>query len=280
MMDVNKRINTSRHYRMWKISLIILILLAYSTETDAQYLQSRIEANHKIYVPKGKGPFPAVIAIPGCSGVSLNGPETDAGRAGDEGDRLFRRHYSRMAARLQEAGFMVLLVDYLTAEGVLNTCGWEIHPKRVGEYINEAITFVKTIPNCDTARINVIGWSHGGEGVLGWLANLEEEPNGVQSAIAVYPGCSASAPWKSLLPVLMILAEADDIALPSICNTLTQALPNQSNVRVISYPDARHGFDLTEGPSMLPVGNGLTIGRNLKAGNKAWEEIFKFLEKN
>jgi len=259
---------------------MILILLANWVEIEAQELQTQIEANHKIYMPEGKGPFPVVIAIPGCSGVSLNGPETDAGRPGDEGDRLFRRHYPRMAERLQEAGFLVLLIDYLTAEGVLNTCGWEIHPKRIGEYIKEAISFVKMTPSADISRINVIGWSHGGEGVLAWLANLEEEPEGVQKAITVYPGCSANGPWISSLPILMILGEADDIALPSVCNNLIQSLPNQTNVRVKSYPEARHGFDLTEGPTILSVGNGLTIGRNEKAGKDAWQEIFKFLNKN
>lgn len=249
-------------------------------KVNAQELHEQIKTNHKVYLPQGEGPFPVVLAFPGCSGVSLNGTETDAGRPGDEGDRLFRRHYSRMAVRLQQAGFMVLLVDYLTADGVHNTCGWEIHPKRVGEYVNEAISFVKTIPNIDTTKINIIGWSHGGEGVLAWLTKLQKEPDGVKSVVAVYPGCSSSSPWKSSLPVLMILGEADDIALPNICSSLIQSLINKSNVRVISYPNARHGFDLTEGPEVLSVGNGLTIGRNKQAGDYAWNEIFKFLKKN
>jgi dienelactone hydrolase len=221
---------------------MIFILLSNCVEIEAQELQIQIEANHKVYVPEGIGPFPVVIAIPGCSGVSLNGLETDAGRPGDEGDRLFRRHYQLMADRLQKAGFMVVIIDYLTAEVVLNTCGWEIHPKRVGEYIKEAISFVKTIHNCDTTRINIIGWSHGGEGVLAWLANLDGEPNGVQSAIAVYPGCSTSEPWDTSLPVLILLGDADDIALPTVCNKLIQDLSNQTSVLVKSYPGARHGF--------------------------------------
>ena len=244
-----------------------------------QEIQTKIDANHKVYIPHGKGPFPVIIAVPGCSGVSFNGIETDSGRPGDEGDRLFRRHYPRMAKRLQEAGYLVLLIDYLTAEGVLNTCGWEIHPKRVGEYIKEAISFVKTIPNADSARINVIGWSHGGQGVLEWLANLDEEPNGVLSAVTVYPGCSGSNPWESSLPILMILGEADDIALPSVCNSLIKSLPKQANIKVLSYPEARHGFDMTEGPTVLSVGNGLSVGRNPKAGDDAWQEILKFLSK-
>ena len=262
-----------------KKHLLCVILFFASVFGYAQEIPAKIDANHRVYIPQGKGPFPVIIAIPGCSGVSLNGTETDVGRPGNEGDWLFRRHYPRMAERLQEAGFLVLLIDYLTAEGVPNTCGWEIHPKRVGEYIKDAISFVKMTPSANTSKINVIGWSHGGEGVLSWLSNLDEEPNGVLSAVAIYPGCSSSKPWKSPLPILMILGEADDIALPSVCNDLVKSLPNKTNVQVKSYPGARHGFDITEGPTVLSVGNGLTVGRNTKAGNNAWQEIFKFLKK-
>ena len=63
-------------------------------------------------------------------------------------------------------------------------------------------------------------------------------------------------------------------------NDLIQSLPSQTNVKVKSYPEARHGFDFTEGPTILSVGNGLTIGRNEIAGNDAWKEIFKFLDNN
>jgi dienelactone hydrolase len=276
---MKQRIIASRYYGLYEAILVLFILLANFFTLNAQDLQTKIESNHKVYVPDGIGPFPVVISIPGCSGVSLNGQETDTGRPGDEGDRLFRRHYPRMAEKLQEAGFMVLLIDYLTAEDVLNTCGWEIHPKRVGEYIKEAISFAKAIPNADTDRINVIGWSHGGEGVLAWLANLDEDVDGVISAVAIYPGCSSSSSWKSSLPILMILGEADDIALPKVCKNLIKSLSNKTNVQVISYPEARHGFDLTEGPTALSIGNGFTIGRNSEAGNNAWNEIINFLKK-
>ncbi len=277
---MKNRITKLRNYNSFYTCLIVLILTSSCININAQGLQSRIETNHKIYIPKGNGPFPVVIAIAGCSGVSLNGPETDAGRPGDEGDWLFRRHYPRMAQRLQEEGVMVFLIDYLTAEGVSNTCRGEIPPERVGEYIKEVISFIKKNPKADTTRINVIGWSHGGSGVLEWLSSLEEEPIGVQSAITVYPGCSTSSPWESTLPVLMILGEEDDIARPKVCKNLIESLSNQTNVKVLSYPNARHGFDFTEGPIELSVGNGLTVGRNQEAGNKAWQEIFAFLKLN
>ena len=256
-----------------------LLTLAVSDPVPAQGLRTRIEANHQVYVPDGEGPFAAVIALPGCSGVSLRGPETDAGRPGDEADRLFRRHYPRMAERLREAGFMVLLVDYLTAEGVPNTCNFEIHPNRVGEYLGESVSFVTTLPDVDSSRLHVIGWSHGGAGVLAWLATLVDEPVGVRAAVAVYPGCGASGVWSASLPVLMILAEADDIAPPSVCNALVQSLPDSADVRVHSYAGARHGFDLTEGPAVLPIGSDLTVGRDPNAGGDVWGRILLFLNR-
>ncbi len=257
-----------------------LLTLAVTGPVSAQELRSRIEVNHRMYVPDGEGPFPAVITIPGCSGVSLGGPETDAGRPGDEADRLFRRHYPRMAERLREAGFMVLLIDYLAAEGVPNTCNGEIHPHRVGEYLGESVSFVTTFPDVDSSRLHVIGWSHGGAGVLAWLATLVDEPVGVRTAVAVYPGCGASGVWYSSLPVLMILAGADDITPPSVCNALVQSLPDNADVRVHSYPGARHGFDLTEGPALLPIGGGLTVGRDPDAGRDAWRRILMFLNRH
>jgi dienelactone hydrolase len=274
-MDM-EHLSLSRYLR-WKVDILAFILVFSSFQVHSQTLQSKIELNHKIYMPEGSGPFPAIIAIPGCSGVSLKGVETDVGRPGDEGDRLFRRHYSKMAEKFQSAGYLVLLIDYLTAENVDNTCGWEIHPKRVGEYIKEAIQFAEQIQNVDTTRISVVGWSHGGEGIFQWLSHLEGEPNRVRSAVAVYPGCSASKPWKSSLPVLILIGESDDIALPSICHSLIQSLSDKTNVSVISYQNARHGFDLSEGPKVLPVGTGMTIGRNKKAGEQAWQAIVKFL---
>jgi dienelactone hydrolase len=277
-MNLNK--TTTKKIGLLKMSLVLLVLMYSCVQNVSTELQNKIEANHKIYQPQGNGSFPVIIAFPGCSGVSLNGSVTDAGRPGDEGDRLFRRHYDRMAKRFQEAGFLVVLIDYLSAENVPNTCGWEIHPDRVGVYVKEATSFVRSIPNADPSRINVVGWSHGGEGVLSWLANLDQEPIGVQSAIAVYPGCSSSKLWTTSLPVLVLLGEADNIALPEVCNDLIQSLPNQTNVILKSYPNARHGFDLTEGPTELTVGPNLTIGRNSKAGYSAWIEILKFLNRN
>jgi dienelactone hydrolase len=247
--------------------------------STARPLRGTVEANQRTYFPRGEGPFPTVVAIPGCSGVSLNGSATDEGRPGDEADRLFRRHYARMAERLREGGFGVILVDYLTSEGVANTCSGEISHERVGEYVAASLEFAGTLPQVDLSRLYVVGWSHGGAGVISWLQALGEGDPPVGGAVAVYPGCGSRGPWVSSVPVLVLLGEADDITPPEECDRILERLPHNTRAEVRRYADARHGFDFTEGPEVLAIGGGMTVGRNPSAGKEAWEEIFAFLRR-
>lgn len=237
-----------------------------------------IEANHRAFFPDTGAPFATVVAIPGCSGVSLDGPATDEGRPGDEADRLFRRHYAKMAERLRDNGLGVILVDYLTSENIANTCSGEIPHERVGEYIATSLDFARTLPQVDPSRLYVVGWSHGGAGVIAWLQALEEEaPPAVAGAVAVYPGCNSRDVWASAVPVLVLLGDADDITPPESCAPILLSLPEGTELQVRRYADARHGFDFTEGPEVLSIGGGMTVGRNPSAGEEAWKEIFAFL---
>lgn len=201
---------------------------------------------------------------------------TDVGRQGDEGDRLFRRHYARMAEQLRQRGFAVVVVDYLSAEGVANTCSGEIRHETVGQYITAALDYARDLPNTDPDRLFVIGWSHGGAGVIAWLQTLGSSERPAAGAVAVYPQCESREPWVSSLPVLVLLGGADDIALPEVCDQLEERLPEGTEARFSTYPDGRHGFDMTEGPEVLDLG-GITIGRHPESGSAAWSEIFEFL---
>ncbi|MFQ5528468.1 MAG: hypothetical protein ACE5GX_19715 [Thermoanaerobaculia bacterium] len=57
-------------------------------------------------------------------------------------------------------------------------------------------------------------------------------------------------------------------------------LPGGTQEHVRRYANARHGFDLVEGPEILEIGGGMTVGRNPTAGMEAREEIFAFLSRN
>lgn len=259
------------------IAWAIVVSLTVPGPASPQGLVDAVASNYRAYLPDGVGPFPTLVAIPGCSGVSLDGPSTDSGRPGDEGDRLFRRHYPRMAERLRGRGYAVILVDYLTPEGVANTCAREISHERVGEYIEASLEFARQQTYTDRDHLYVIGWSHGGAGVIAWLQAQEVTRPSVAGAVGIYPECDTRGPWKTSLPVLLLLGTADDIALPERCDRIAPALPGQANLRLRRFEGARHGFDLTEGPEVLDVGGGYTVGRNDEAGQAAWVEVFRFL---
>ena len=49
-------------------------------------------------------------------------------------------------------------------------------------------------------------------------------------------------PGSANITGLMLLGAADDLAPPALCDCMAKRMP-QEKLRVITYPNARHGFD-------------------------------------
>ncbi len=249
-----------------------------SSDAQTHALRERIAENHVAFVPAGDGPFPTLIAIPGCSGIAFQDPAVEASHPDlREDDRLFRRHYLRAAARFRAGGFAVLLIHVHAAEGLVTACSGEIQAERLAEYIDEAIGWAPELEFVDSQRIHVIGWSMGGWGLLAWLHGPRRHLSMVRSAIAVYPGCFDLEPPTNRVPLLMLLGEADDIADPSVCERLIEGSTISSVAAVRTYPGARHGYDVAGAPGVLPIGSDMTIGYQEAAAEASWNEIFTFL---
>ena len=77
--------------------------------------------------------------------------------------------------------------------------------------------------------------------------------------------------------MLLLLGEEDDIAPPSVCESLVERLADSGNVSMRRYPGARHGFDNPELPALLAIGGGFTLGFDSQAAANAWDEIDEFL---
>jgi dienelactone hydrolase len=241
-------------------------------------LRERIIENHFEFVPPGEGPFPTLIAIPGCSGIAFQDPTAEAAHPElSEDDRLFRRHFPRAAERLRTEGFAVLLVHVHGGEDLVRACDGEIDGERIADYINESVAWAADLDFVDPTRLHVIGWSMGGWGVLAWLHGSRTQAGAVQSAIAVYPGCFDREPLTNGVPLLMLLGDADDIADPSICEALVARSATEPMITVRSYPGARHGYDISDAPPVLDIGNGRTIGFQEAAAEATWREILTFL---
>jgi dienelactone hydrolase len=241
-------------------------------------LRQAVSAHHLEFIPEGDGPFPTLVAIPGCSGIAFEDDSEETTHPGlTTDDRIFRRHYREISSRLRNAGYAVLLIHVHHAEGLETACGGEIGAERIAEYIDEAVSWARSLPYVDARRVHVIGWSMGGGGALAWLHGARGEASSVRSVVAVYPVCRGRETLTSQLPLLLLLGGADDITPPSSCGHLLGTSAGGPKITVEVYPGARHGFDVTDAPPALSIGNGMTVGYQKEAADAAWGRILSFL---
>ena len=117
-------------------------------------------------------------------------------------------------------------------------------------------------PAVDPERLFLVGYSHGAWTLLEALAlgealppGLADRParvwHGLRGAVAWYPYCGAAASFVTdsfpALPVLMLLAEKDEITAPEPCADSAERLAGQGlPVRYEVFPGVSHGFDRDE----------------------------------
>jgi dienelactone hydrolase len=139
--------------------------------------------------------------------------------------------------------------------------------------ILEAATWTRTQANVDDARISVIGWSYGGGGVLEALKSAPSD-SPIAKAVLYYPVCRGAPPWPSTVTGLMLLGANDDIAPPALCNAVSKGVPAE-RLRMITYPDARHGFDMRGFPKDTLSG---APAYNAEAAEASWAAVIEFLK--
>jgi dienelactone hydrolase len=188
-------------------------------------------AQAELWRPAGSGPFPAVVILHACNGVS----DSHRGWAG----------------RLREWGYVALLVDSFRPRNVRSTCfggGVPTPPQRAQDAFNAAI-YLRTLPDILPDRIGVIGFSHGGRTVLETvLARSVPRDRGGQpfaAAVAYYPGCNPDPPYPTAVTDLLILIGKNDDWTPAAdCEKLVAGaagMPHAPQIKV--YPNAVHVFD-------------------------------------
>jgi len=260
-------------------ALTAVLWLSLPGLSCGQTFRELVVENHYSYIPEGRGQFPTLIAMPGCSGIASDNPAAEETNTQlHEDDLLFRRHYRYMAEKLKATGFAVILVDVHKAEGLLTACAGEIRSERMADYIDGALAFLEDQPYVDRDNVHIVGWSMGGRGVLEWLDGSRTDTASVRSAIVVYPaGCDEHTSLTMSMPLLMLLGGSDDIAAPSNCETLADSVATRQLITVDKYPGARHGFDIVDAPPVLDIGNGMTIGYQKEAADASWSAIMRFL---
>ena len=249
--------------RGWPLArLLVSVALAAGVAgcaADLASSQRRLEPHYRSQRPQGPGPFPAVMLVPGCGGISPARTQT--------------------AERLAGHGYVVVFVDYLASRGLQVACG-RVRPEEVADDIRAVSSHLRSLP--DVTGVGVVGWSLGGAGVL---ASLVERPRGprplVDAAAAFYPPCESLSAWKSQVPARVFLAGLDDVAPPGPCQDLARSAGPSALIEVRTYPAARHSFDVTDLPAVAPSRQfpGRTQGYHAEAAREAWGEVIALFDR-
>ncbi len=238
------------HRSRWPGPLLGLALLALAACAPApvppERLSETLRPHDLLLLPEGAGPFPAVVLMHSC-----------AGNVG---------HVDAWAARLRERGYAALVVNSMRARGIdslpgaLGVCRGAVllgDERAADLYVS--LDHLRRDPRIDSARLAVIGFSHGGWAALNALG-LPLDPalervapgglDGLRAVAAVYPYCGEKARgrirfWPGEAAVLIVSGGRDTTVGFRECQGLARAAAALGKpVRGHLYADAAHAFDI------------------------------------
>jgi dienelactone hydrolase len=179
--------------------------------------------------PDGAGPFPAVVYLHGCNGLSEN-----------------TRH--RIADLMTGWGYVSLAVDSFTTRGIKEACDRSMPPRQA--YALGALLYVSNLTFVDPKRIVVVGSSQGGIVALRLASTTDikvfDVPDGLKfkAAVAYYPLCGV-ATQKLAIPTIIMIGELDDWTPAKDCEQwMALRAGKGAPVTLTVYPGAYHSFDV------------------------------------
>jgi len=182
-----------------------------------------------LFEPNGTGPFPAVIILSGCAGVTR-----DAG--------IVRRINTDYLPK----GIATLVVDSFTPRGITQVC--DAPPQNQNEIVGyrvkdayAAMNWLSTRSEIDSKRIFFQGYSHGAITAISatdaqYPAAANRQPK-IAGVIAFYPYCYSPG-IKFSVPSIILIGQSDDWTPANLC----EGIGDKANVEITVYPNAWHSF--------------------------------------
>jgi dienelactone hydrolase len=177
--------------------------------------------------PDGSGPFPAVVYLHGCDGLS-------------ESTR------KRIAELITGWGYVSLAVDSFATRGIKEACD-QLMPDRQADALG-ALLYLSKLAFVDPKRIAVLGSSQGG---IVALQLASTHPVGLfaipdelkfKDAVAYYPLCSVATDQLTI-PTIILIGELDDWTPAKDCERLMERRAGKgAPVKLVIYPGAYHAF--------------------------------------
>ena len=210
-----------------------------------------------LFRPDGQGPFPAVVALHNCTGLTNS--------AGVLGAR-----YRDWGERLAKSGFVVLMPDSNASRGIGSQCGVRARSlrndrERVAD-ADAARVWLQSQAWVAADRVSLLGWSSGAIAAL-WAVRVRALPQAkdgpdFRSAVALYPGCRrlGTAAWSARVPTLILIGRADDQASAATCQQMVAGARGRSaRVEIHVYPGAHHDFDHPNRPLQTRTGLAFSV---------------------
>jgi dienelactone hydrolase len=211
--------------------------------------------------PDGNGPFPAIVYLHGCSGLSAK----------------TRR---RVAELMTGWGYVALAADSFASRGIAHACD-QAMPRRQGD-AQGALRYLASLGFIDRDRIALVGASQGAGIALQIASARSPDPTAIpqqptfKAVVAYYPPCSVVAEQLTI-PALILIGEADDWTPASDCERWMQRRAGKgAPVKLVVYPRAYHAFD---NPSAMIGGRyfGHWLKYDADAAARAISEMHDFL---
>jgi carboxymethylenebutenolidase len=194
---------------------------------DVFYASGKETVSSKLYLPPGKGPFPAVVVIHEWWGLN--------------------QWVQQQAEKLSGQGYVALAVDLY--RGKVATTSEEAHelmrgvpPDRATQDLLAAAAYLRGNKTVDPARVGVIGWCMGG----GYAFDLAVHDPKLAAAVINYGHISTSPDTlkKISAPVLGIFGAQDrGIPVADVRQFEQEMKKLGKPVEIVIFPDAGHGFE-------------------------------------
>jgi dienelactone hydrolase len=234
------------------IAFLTLLTLAFAADAAPTPSPRQVDIplssgtlHAQLYKPDGDGPFPVVIGLHGCGGLSGHSEPVQA-------------RYRDWAEQLLKAGNAVLLPDSYASRELGPQCRVKerrimARRERVADIMASREWLVQQ-PWAARDRISLMGWANGASALL-WavrpqLPSRNIEPD-FRSAIAFYPDCriSSGLGWSARVPTLLLIGAKDDVSSPPACRQMVDGARGRSALaRIVVYPGAYHDFDRANFP--------------------------------
>jgi len=211
--------------------------------------------------PEGEGPFPAVVYLHGCSGLS----------------KAARKRFSDLFTGW---GYVSLAVDSFSTRGMEEACDRPMPDRQADAW--GAMLYLSKLPFVDTKRIALVGSSQGGITTMRLASSHDvkifDVPDALtfKAAVAFYPICSVASEALAV-PTIVLIGELDDWTPAENCERwMSLRKGTGASAQLIVYPGAYHAFDFPG------LGNGVSrFGHWLKynpdAAQKSTVEMHDFL---